>query len=95
MSEVNERYRVKRKRLKTVIKELKQRTFAKSAKVRRYQQRVEQFRQNRIFDFDQKKMYTEFNGNRVRPIDVLNAEESKKFWGDLCCIWKGHNREVE
>ena len=94
LSEVNERYRVKRKRLKTVIEELKQRTFAKSAKVRRYQQRVEQFRQNRIFDFDQ-KMYTEFNGDRVRPIDVLNAEESKKFWDDLCCIWKGHNREVE
>ena len=33
---------------------------AKSAKVRRYERRTEQFRQNRIFDFDQ-KMYTEFN----------------------------------
>ena len=33
---------------------------AKSAKVRRYEQRTEQFRQSRIFDFDQ-KMYTEFN----------------------------------
>ena len=41
----------------TVIEELKQRMLAKSAKIRRYEQRIEQFRQNRIFDFDQKKIY--------------------------------------
>ena len=58
LSELNERYRVKRKGLKTVIEELKQRMLAKSAKVRRYQQRIEQFRQNTIFDFDQKKILT-------------------------------------
>ena len=48
LSELNERYRVKRKGLKNVIEELKQRMLAKSAKVGRYQQRIEQFRQNRI-----------------------------------------------
>ena len=69
--------------------------FAKSAKVRRYQQRIEQFRQNRIFDFDQKKMYAEFNRDGVRPINVPNAEESKGFWGDLWSIGKEHNREAE
>ena len=37
LSELNERYRVKRKGLKTVIGELKQRMLAKSTKVRRYQ----------------------------------------------------------
>ena len=56
MSELNEIYRVKRKGLKTLIEILKQRLLAKSAKVRRYQQRIDQFRQNRIFDFDQKKV---------------------------------------
>ena len=43
---------MKKKGLKTVIEALKQRMLEKSAKVRRYQQRKEQFRQNRIFDFD-------------------------------------------
>ena len=43
LRELNERYRVKRKGLKTVIEELKQRMLAKSAKVRRYVQRIEQF----------------------------------------------------
>ena len=50
------RYRVKTKGLKTVIEELKQRMLRKSAKVRTYQQRIEQFRQNRIFDFDQPRI---------------------------------------
>ena len=70
--------------------------LAKSAKVRRYEQIIEQFRQNRVFDFDQKKiMYAEFNGGGVRPNDVPNAEESKRFWGDLWHVEKGHNQEAE
>ena len=34
-------------------------------------------------------MYQEFNGDGVRPSDVPNAEESKRFWGDR------HNGEAE
>ena len=48
--------KVKKKGLKTVIEELKQMMLAKSGKVKRYEQRIEQFRQNRIFDLDQKKI---------------------------------------
>ena len=40
LSELNERYRVKRKALKSVIEEQKQRVLAKSAKIRRYDQRL-------------------------------------------------------
>ena len=89
LDELNERYRVKRKGLKTVIDELKQRMLTESAKVRIYEQRIEQFRQNRIFDFDQKKMNTEFNGGGVRPNDVANGDESKRFWGDIWSVGKG------
>ena len=47
LNELNERYRVKRKGLKTVM-------LARSTKVRRYEQRIEKFRKNGIFDFHQK-----------------------------------------
>ena len=89
LRKLNERYSVKRKRLKTLSGKLKQGILGKSAKVRRYQQRIEQFRQNRIFDFHQKKMYAEFNGDGVRPSEVPNAEESRRFGV------KGHNQEAE
>ena len=90
-----EKYRVKRKGLKTVIEELKQMILAKSAKVKRYQQRIEQFRQNRIFDLDQKKIYTELNKNGIRSNNVPNAEECTKFWSNIWGVRKEHNRKAE
>ena len=40
-------------------------------------------------------MYAELNRDGVRLIDVPNVEESKRFWGDLRSIRKGHNPEAE
>ena len=94
MKELYEKYRVKRKGLKTVIEELKQSMLAKNAKVKRYVQRIEQFRQNRIFDLNQKKIYAELNRNQIRSNDVPNAEECTKFWGDILGVRKEHNREA-
>ena len=36
-------------------------------------------------------MYAEFNGDGVKPSDIPNAEESKRSWGDLWRVGKGHN----
>ena len=81
-----------RKGLKTMTEKLKQRMFIKIVKRRRYEQQIEQFRENRIFDF--KKMDVEFNGGGVKTNDVPNGEESKRFCGDIRSIGKGHKREA-
>ena len=81
--------------MKTVIEELKQRMLTKSAEVRRYKQKIEQLKQNRIFYFDQKKMYAEFSEGRVKPNNIPNAEESKRLCGDIWNVREGHNREAE
>ena len=57
--------------------------LAKSAKVKIYEQEIEQFRQNRIFDLDQKKIYIELNRNGIRSNDVPNVEECTKFWSNV------------
>ena len=90
MKELYEKYRVKKKRLKTVIEEPKQRMLAKSAKVKRYEQRIEQFRQNRIFDLYQKKIYVELNRNGIRQNDVLNEKERTKYWSYIWGVRKEH-----
>ena len=69
--------------------------LAKSAKVKRYEQEIEQFRQNRIFDLDQKKIYIELNRNGIRSNDVPNVEECTKFWSNVQGVRKEHNREAE
>ena len=78
-----------------MIEELKEKTLVKSAKVKRYKQRIEQFRQNRIFDLDQKKIYVELNRNGIRWNNVSNAEESTKFSGVIWGVRKEDNREAE
>ena len=82
---------MKTKGLETVIEELKQRMVVDSAKVRTYEQRIEQFRQNRTFDFDLKNMYKEFNGGGVRPNDVPKGEERGRSWSDILSVRKWHN----
>ena len=58
MSKVNT-HRVKR--LNVVIEELKQRITAIAAKVRRYQGRVDSYRQNRLFENNQRQFYRELD----------------------------------
>ena len=77
-----------------MIEELKQRMLAKSAKAKRYEQRIEKFRKNRIFVLDQKKIYAELNKNGIR-LNMSNAEECTKFWSDIGCVRKEYNREAE
>ena len=39
-------------------------------------------------------MYAKFNGGGVRPNDIPNADESKRFWGDIWRFGKGNNRKT-
>ena len=64
-----------------VIEGLKQRIVAIAAKVRRYQERADRFRQNRMFQNNQSQFYREFNWEgETCDDDQRDAEESKKFW---------------
>ena len=55
---------IKLKTLSVVIEELKQRVVAIAAKVRRYQERVDRFSQNRMFQNYQRQFYRELNQER-------------------------------
>ena len=93
---VEEKYGVKRKGLTTVIEELKQRILAKAAKLSRYEQRIQQYRINRLFKVDQKKVYNEFNGQTGSSNrDIPNAEESRTFWSEIWSVEKEHNKEAK
>ena len=71
-----------------VIEELKQRIVAIAAKVRRYperdQERVDRFRQNKMFQNNHRQFYRELNQEGERYDDNQpDAEESKKVCGDI------------
>ena len=61
---------IKLKTLSVVIEELKQRVVAIAAKIRRYQERVDRFRQNRMFQNYQRQFYRELNQERQKCDDI-------------------------
>ena len=52
------------------------------AKLERYDNRTKQFRQNRLFESNQKKLFYELEG-KERQTAVPDAEESRIFWNDV------------
>ena len=83
MERLERKYSIRVKRLNVVIEELKQMITAIAAKVR-YQGQVDGYRQNRIFENNQRQFYRELDQEEERFDEVQPvAEESKQFWGNL------------
>ena len=71
--------------MNVVIEEWKQRITATAAKVKRYQGWVHSYRQNRLFENNQRMFYRELDQEKERcDDDQPVAEKSKQFWG---IIW--------
>ena len=67
---------------------------AKAAKVKRYDQRSEQFKQNRLLVQDQKRFNQQLNGNTRQESIIPDAEESKEFWSEIWNKRKEYNKEA-
>ena len=66
--------------MNVVIEELKQRITAIAVKVRRYQGGVDSYRQNRLFENNQRQFVRELDQEEERCDDKT---ESKQFWGNI------------
>ena len=67
-----------------VSEDLRQRITATSKKITRYEKRVQQFQQNRLFTTDQKKVFQQISGEEVtfnQPSPP--KEEATAFWRNL------------
>ena len=88
------KYWLKQKGWKVVVEELRQRIKAKSCKVKRYQDRIKQFRKNRLFQTDQGKGYKELNGEEGSDISP-DKEEAKEFWSNIWSKETCHNQNSD
>ena len=78
-----------------MIEELKQRVKSKAAKIKKYEERNNQFLQNRLFQTNRKRLFEKIDGKErnceIKPV----AEESKTFWSSILGIEKKHNKDAE
>ena len=88
-------YNIQQKGIRTVIEELKQLLHAKTAKLKRYEERVNQYKINRMFVQNQKRVYQQMNGIRNINNEKSNAEESNQFCSNAWDNEKEHERNAE
>ena len=94
-NELVRKYKVKEKGLSKVMEELKQRLQVKASKLKRCEQRIEQYRVNRMYQQDQKRVYQEMSGKPGGEKVIPDAEKSVRFWSG---IWDNdihHNSKAE
>ena len=60
--DLERRYGVRCKGLKTIKEEIKQRISAKVGKIKRYSSRINQYQQNRAFKDNQKRFFSQLDG---------------------------------
>ena len=81
-SGLERKYRIEEKGIVVVHEEVQQRLVAIGAKLQRYDNRTEQYRQNRLFESNQKKLLDELDGVERETV-VPDAEESTHFWSNI------------
>ena len=92
--ELEKKYRIRKKGVRVVFEELKQRLVAKKTKIKRYEQRYQQYVQNRMFRVDQKKFYQSLRGVSNKEKVVPDSGGSVRFWNGIWGQEVQHNKEV-
>ena len=93
--ELVKKFGIRRKGLKVVLEELKQRLNAKKIKIKRYDQRIKQYQQNRLFRVDKKRFYQQINGELRKEKVTPNAAESVRFWEGIWGSSVSHKKNAE
>ena len=78
ISKLERKFSVKGKSIEVVYEEVRQRLVAVRAKLKKYDNRTEQYRQNRLFESNQKKFFNELEGTQRESV-IADAEESRLF----------------
>ena len=75
------------------LEEINQKVLAKEGRLKRYRQKVKQYRQNRSFQNNERKFYLQLGESDTKTYQQPGAKESERFWTK---IWqpKKHNEWI-
>ena len=76
------------------LKEMNLKILVKEERLKKYWDKVNQYKQNRIFQNNKSKFYQQVNGESTMTNQQLDPKETKQFWSK---IWKqkDYNRNAE
>ena len=90
------RYKIKQKGFGVAREEIKQRIAAKTAKIKRYSDRISQYQQNRAFQNNQKRLYQNVDcGEKQKESQAPQSEQARDFWSSIWSKKVDHNKEAK
>ena len=95
IQKLEQKYHLSSKGEKVVLEELKQRVSALAAKIKRYEQRNTQYRQNRMFMSNQRRLFDEIEGTNYQNDITPDAEETREFWSGIGGKSVNHSSDAE
>ena len=78
-----------------IIEKIKQQIAAKSQRIRRYEKRGKQFRQNKLFKDNAKQFYRELGKKQIDVNDPPTLDEIEDFWSRIWENEESHNEVAE
>ena len=89
------RYKIKEERdIHTEKEKLKQKIQAKAQRLKRFDKRSRQFRQNKLFKTNPRLLYRELGNTKLTINDPPSADEVERFWKSILEDDKYHNEEA-
>ena len=70
------------------LEEINQKVLAKERRLKRYLERIKQYRQNRTFQNNERKFYQQLSGDDNKIYQQPDAKETQRFWPK---IWQPKN----
>ena len=76
------------------LEEIDLKVLTNKGRLKRYRDKIKQYRQNRIFQNNERKFYQQVRGECTKTYQQPDDKEIKQFWGQ---IWKlrEHNRNAK
>ena len=84
----NRKEKTTQEKLTIQLEEINQKVLAKEGNLKRYRQRVKQYRQNRTFQNNERKFYQQLEGDDSKTYQQPDAKETQRFWTK---IWQPKN----
>lgn len=88
---LEKKYKTRKKGFDVVIEELKQDIKATSQKIKRFTERNNQYRENRMFVNNQRQFYQNLESNRDDIQIAPDKDETRQFWEGIWGVEAKHN----
>ena len=92
--QLNRKYRLEENGTLHVSDMLKQKIKAGGIKIKRYEERCKQFKQNQLFRTNQKRFYETLDGERKKEAEQPDPVEATTFWRKIWSEEANHNEQA-